>query len=70
MTILFFRLVEEIAQQVKIYRRDKKINNEEYARLMPDGSFVQTRSGNLRVGDVIKITDDRVPADLIILASK
>lgn len=68
--ILLFRLIEEIAQQVKIYRRDKRINNQEYSKLKNDGTLEKIKAGAIKVGDVIKLTDNRVPADLIILASK
>ena len=68
--ILFFRLIEELAQQAKTYKRDRKLNNQEYARLRTDGSLTRVRAGDIRVGDVIKLSDDRVPADLIVLAAK
>lgn len=62
--------MEEIVQQAKIYRRDRRSNNEQYSKLRTDGSFARTRAGDIKVGDVIKLTDERVPADLLILASK
>ena len=57
-------------QQVRIYRRDRKINNELYSKLQSTGTFKRVKAGDLKIGDVIKLTDERVPADLIILASK
>lgn len=67
--ILLFRFFEEIVQYIRVWRRDKQINGRMYDKMVKSG-FVKTKSGDLCVGDIIKLIDERVPADIIILAAK
>ena len=67
--ILLFRFFEEIVQYIRVWRRDRQINGRLYDKKTKNG-FVKTRSGDLHVGDIIKLLDERVPADVIILSAK
>lgn len=68
--ILTFRLVEEIFQHIRILRRDRLINERLYEKMDCEGSFLKIQAGDLKVGDIVKLVDERVPADVIILAAK
>lgn len=68
--ILAFRLTEEIVQELRIKNRDKLINNKIYQRYVSDGQYENIKSSEIRVGDIIKIGDERVPADVVILSAK
>ena len=65
------RFIEEVSDEIGRYKRDKKLNMEKHQVLNPETfKFETTRSENIKVGDIIKINNQRVPADLIILGSK
>jgi len=68
--ILTFRLVEEIFQHIRITKRDRLINERLYDKMDVDGSLIKTKAGDLKVGDIVKLVNERVPADVIILAAK
>lgn len=70
LVILVFRLVEEIFQHLRVQKRDRLINERLYDRLDPEGGVTKTQAGDLKVGDLIKLVNERVPADVIILAAK
>lgn len=67
--ILILRFLEEIVQHYKIKKRDREINDKLYGRLEKKFVYKYTRAGELKVGDIIKIKDERIPADIIILSS-
>lgn len=69
--ILSIRFFEEIFDEINRYKRDRKINLEEYLVFdEKQGDFEQKKSQDIREGDIIKIFNQRVPADVIILKSK
>ena len=68
--ILGFRGIEELFQEIRINKRDKELNNQTYQKYTASGQYVDINAANISVGDVIKINDERVPADVIILAAK
>lgn len=68
--ILALRFAEEAVQHIKTIERDSESNNKMYARLEKKFVYKFVRAGDLRVGDVIKIKDERVPADVLILSAK
>lgn len=71
MVILSIRFFEEIFDEINRYKRDRKINLEEYLVFdEKQGDFEQKKSQDIREGDIIKIFNQRVPADVIILKSK
>lgn len=48
--------------------QDRQINNEEYTSFLEDGGVRNKSSGDLIIGDIIKIPPrTRVPADIVIL---
>lgn len=57
-------------QHYKTIKRDSQSNNKLYARLEKKFVYKFTKAGDLRVGDIIKIKDERVPADVLILSAK
>ena len=67
--ILTLRFLEEIVQHYRIKKRDREVNDTLYARLDKKFVYKYTRSGDLKVGDIIKIKDERVPADILILTA-
>lgn len=65
------RFVEEIMDEINRYKRDQKLNLQEYKILNPKTlEFETKKSKKIKTGDIIKIENQRVPADLIILSSK
>ena len=49
-------------------RKDKDLNEKKYDKLRKDGTFKATKSANIQVGDIIKVSqNERVPADLVLL---
>ena len=63
-------MIEELINEYKIHSRDKLINNKEYSRLEREGGYVSVKASDIKVGDIIRITDERVPADVVILSAK
>jgi len=63
------RFLEESVQHYRIKKRDREINDTLYAKLDKKFVYKYTRAGELKVGDIIKIKDERVPADVIILSA-
>lgn len=63
-------IVKETFDDYQRKRKDRDINRTKYEKLKPDGSFNDTSSAKLKVGDIIKVKkDERVPADLILLTT-
>ena len=71
LVILTIRFFEEIYDEINRYKRDRKINLEKYEIYNSQTKkFCQKRSQDVREGDIIKIFNQRVPADVVILKSK
>lgn len=69
--ILTIRFFEEILDEFNRYKRDRKINLEKYLIYnLEEKKFKEKLSQDVREGDIIKILNQRVPADIIILQSK
>jgi magnesium-transporting ATPase (P-type) len=69
--ILAVRFVEEILDEISRYKRDRKLNLEKYFIYdKEEKEFKEKLSQDVREGDIIKILNQRVPADIAILKSK
>ena len=70
--VLFLTMVKEGWDDYKRYKRDKRYNEELFKCLdYKRKTFTMKQSQNLRIGDIIYLEKgNRVPADLIILATK
>eukprot|EP00002_Diphylleia_rotans_P011626 TRINITY_DN2292_c0_g1_i8.p1 TRINITY_DN2292_c0_g1~~TRINITY_DN2292_c0_g1_i8.p1 ORF type:complete len:1252 (+),score=261.63 TRINITY_DN2292_c0_g1_i8:42-3797(+) len=65
--VLAVTISKEAYDDFKRHVRDKEANSQLYGKLTPQG-VVQVPSSDLRVGDfVVVLTDQRIPADLIML---
>lgn len=65
--VLSVTMLKEAYDDFKRWRRDKEANSQKYERLTPSG-MEKIPSSRIRVGDLIVIhTDQRVPADCILL---
>ncbi|OEH76433.1 cation-transporting ATPase family protein [Cyclospora cayetanensis] len=65
--VLLATLAKEAYDDIKRYIRDKELNEQQYARLLPTG-FEPVSACNIRVGQVIQVgANQRVPADLVFL---
>ena len=70
MFILMLSALKEIVEDWKRHRADDKVNNAITNVLNKQGKFVQEKWKNLRVGDVVKVSNNEFfPADLVLLAS-
>jgi phospholipid-translocating ATPase len=69
--VLFITMAKEIYDDYKRAKRDTSLNNVLYDRMdINSGRVLPTPARSLRVGDIIKINSgERVPADLILIAS-
>lgn len=67
--ILIFRLTEELMQEIRIKNRDKLVNNKIYQKFV-NGQYINISAKEIAVGDVIKIANERVPADVVILSAR
>ena len=66
--VLTVSFVNEVIDDYKRYSRDKEMNYELFQVLNENGELLQTKAGNIKVGNVIKIeAGQRVPADVVIL---
>ena len=72
LVILLFRALEELFQHLRIKNRDKESNSALYPikTKSTQTGFLLKKSQDIKVGDVIKIIDNFVPVDIIVLASK
>lgn len=69
--ILTVRFIEMLVDEIGRYRRDRKLNLEAYQVYdRVSGRFRRALSQDVRQGDIIRIVDQRVPADIVILKSK
>jgi phospholipid-translocating ATPase len=74
--VIGLTMINEGIGDFKRYRRDKKVNEELFLCLErkpgpKKGTFVEKQSKEIKVGDVLLLEKgDRVPADMIILATK
>ena len=69
--IIIVRFFEEIIDEINRYKRDKKLNFQEYQVYdRKSKNFKKKYSQDIKEGDIIKIFNQRVPSDIIILQSK
>lgn len=71
--ILSFRAIEELSQHIRILSRDRKINKKKYTKIVFKKGKVyhkKINSESIKVGDMIVISNERVPADIIIFSSQ
>jgi phospholipid-transporting ATPase len=67
--VLFVSIIREGMEDLARYKYDKAMN-EEQVTVYKDGQFVEIPSGELSIGEVIIITEDKAfPADVILLDS-
>lgn len=69
--ILTIRLFEELIDEIRRFKRDRKLNREKY--LIYDDKtqeFKEKLSQDIKEGDIVKIYNQRVPADMLILRSR
>lgn len=66
--VLAITMAKEAYDDFQRYKRDQEANSQLYTRLGLNGHLETVPSSELRVGDMIQIqTDQRVPADVILL---
>ena len=66
--VLAVTMVKEAYDDVQRWRTDLAINHESYERLLPSGAVEGVKAQDICVGHVIRVsTDQRVPADLVML---
>ena len=66
--VLCVTMAKEAYDDVARARTDRELNDQNYTRITKDGRSIVTRARDLAVGDVIQVnTDERVPADLVLL---
>ncbi|CAI4223113.1 unnamed protein product [Auanema sp. JU1783] len=66
--VLTITLIREALDDFVRFLRDKELNGEKYEKLTRDGTRVEVKSCDIKVGDVIVIHKDRrVPADVVLL---
>lgn len=71
MTILIVRSIQEAIDEYKKYTRDQVLNLEWYQVFNHSTQqFEPKLSKDIREGEIIKIIDQRVPADIVIFDSK
>jgi phospholipid-translocating ATPase len=66
--VLAITMAKEAYDDFQRYKRDKEANSQLYSRLAVGGITETVPSSELRIGDLIQVhTDQRVPADIILL---
>lgn len=69
--ILSIRFFEEVLDEFNRFKRDRKLNFEKYQIYnLKEQEFQEKSSQDVKEGDIIKILNQRVPADIVILQSK
>lgn len=69
--ILTIRIAQEAYDDYNKYKRDQKLNLEQYQVFDHESQQFRPRlSQDIREGDIIKIVNQRVPADIVIFQSK
>ena len=68
--ILAFRAVEDLVSEFRIKKRDQLLNRKVYWKKGELGKWEEVKAEDIKVGDVIKINDERVPADVLILSAR
>ncbi|GAM25814.1 hypothetical protein SAMD00019534_089890 [Acytostelium subglobosum LB1] len=67
--VLLITAIKEALEDYSRYQSDKKSNREVY-NIVKDGDLVPVYSQDLRVGDIVKISNgQRFPADLVLLSA-
>ena len=68
--VIALAMIKDGIDELRIYRRDIKLNNEEFDCLNENNQFVKTKSKDICVGSILRMKKgERVPADLVILQS-
>jgi phospholipid-translocating ATPase len=66
--VLVLSMAKDLFDETKRWIQDRRINNTEYQRLKPDGSFERILSSEITVGTLLRVEcNKRVPADLVLL---
>lgn len=66
--VLAITMAKEAYDDFQRYKRDQEANSQLFSRLGPNGVLETVPSSELKIGDMIQInTDQRVPADIILL---
>lgn len=66
--VLVITMAKEAYDDFQRYKRDKEANSQLYSRLTGTGGVETVPSSDLRVGDMVLVnTDQRVPADVVVL---
>ncbi|KAI9297264.1 phospholipid-translocating P-type ATPase [Neoconidiobolus thromboides FSU 785] len=62
--------IKEIYDDYKRWKADQQFNERYYSKLRSDGSLKPIQSGQIKVGDIVKISqDEEIPCDLVLLKS-
>lgn len=68
--VLGVSMIREGIEDYRRYKSDKKTNNDVFKKLMSKGEFVDIKSRDIKVGDILIIEEDAIfPADLVLLKS-
>ena len=66
--VLLITLIKEAVDDIQRFRKDKALNNKMHENLHRDGTFGMKTSATLKVGDIIKVSqNERFPADCLLL---
>ena len=69
--ILTIRLFEELIDEIRRFKRDRKLNRQKYLVFNDKTEeFEEILSQDIKEGDIVKIYNQRVPADMLILKSR
>ena len=69
--ILTIRLFEELIDEIRRFKRDRNLNRQKYLVYnVTTEEFDEKLSQDIREGDIVKIYNQRVPADMLILKSR
>ncbi|CCM04383.1 uncharacterized protein FIBRA_06558 [Fibroporia radiculosa] len=68
--VLLASAFKETQEDLKRHQSDSELNSRMAKVLTPEGTFVEKKWKNIRVGDVIRLeSNDSIPADVILLSS-
>jgi phospholipid-translocating ATPase len=66
--VLAVTIIKESIDDITRFKRDREINGTKYEKLTKEGTYKDTTSATIAVGDIIKIKhNQRIPADMILL---
>ena len=68
--VLLASAIKEFQEDLKRHQSDAELNARKAKILQPDGSFLETKWKDIRVGDVVRMeSDDFIPADVVLITS-